>query len=176
MVNSHLGALMNALSSQQSVFDRHITLERSTVAFRENSANSCYVSALHIGEDARYRSSGSLGGAFGVYLGASSHSTSSSVLSSLISGGIFSRNLTFLFENNNISSCFASLNVTGRSEVATASGGALAFHLGFFSFSQVYRSCCITLFYVTNRRRTMCSSPTLSVAVRCLAILAFLEK
>jgi hypothetical protein len=167
---------MNALSSQQSVFDRHVTLERSYIAFRENSAISCYVSALHIGEDARYRSSGTLGGAFGVYFGASSHSTSSETLSSLISGGIFSRNLSFLFESNNISSCFASLNVTGRSEVATASGGALAFHLGFFSFSQVHHSFVISLFYVTNCRRTMCSSPTLSAAVRCSAILAFPEE
>ena len=131
---------MNALSSEQSVFHRDIALERSSVTIRDNTASNCFVSALHVGEEAHYRSSGALGGAFGVYFGASSHSTSTATLSSLISGNIFSRNFTFVFEGNNVSSCFALLNVTGSSEVAAAFGGALAFHLGFFSFSQVHDS------------------------------------
>jgi hypothetical protein len=82
-------------------------------------------------------SSGALGGAFGVYFGASSHATSSEALTSVVSGGLYSRSLNFSFENNTISSCFALLNVSGRTEVATATGGALAFQFGFFSFSQV---------------------------------------
>ena len=133
---------MNALSSQRSVFEQGIFLQESIITIRENSALRCFVSAAHIGEDARFRSSGALGGAFGVYFGASSHATSSDVLSSLISGSISSRNITFLFESNYISSCSAVLNVTGRSEVAASTGGAVAFHLGFFSFSQVQYSFC----------------------------------
>jgi hypothetical protein len=94
-----------------------------------------------VGEEARFMSSGALGGAFGVYFGASSHATSSEALTSVLSGGLYSRSLNFSFENNTISSCSALLNVSGRTEVATATGGALAFQFGFFSFSQV-----VTLF------------------------------
>lgn len=128
---------MNAVSSGQSVFDKVISVDSTVVSFRDNSASNCSVSALHAGESTHYRSSGALGGAFGVYFGAASHATSSELLSSLISGSIRNHNITFSFLRNNISSCFAYLNVTGSAEVGAVYGGALAFHIGFFSFSQV---------------------------------------
>jgi hypothetical protein len=90
-----------------------------------------------VGDEAQFMSSGALGGAFGVYFGASSHATSSEALPSVISGGLYSRSLNFSFENNTISSCSARLKVSGRTEVITATGGALAFQFGFFSLSQV---------------------------------------
>jgi len=133
------GALLNAYSSQQSLFNRNITLENSSIVISENSASNCSVFAMHSGEYVRYRSSGAFGGAFGVYIGASSHATSSLALTSLISGNILTRNHTFLFENNSISSCFAVINVSGSTEVAAANGGALALSVGFWSFSQVRR-------------------------------------
>lgn len=136
-----LGALSNALSSQKSVLNQSISLEQSYISLTYNVASNCSVSALHVGEEARFMSSGALGGAFGVYFGASSHATSSEALTSVLSGGLYSRSLNFSFENNTISSCSALLNVSGRTEVATATGGALAFQFGFFSFSQV-----VTLF------------------------------
>ena len=128
---------MNALSSQRNVFNRTISFENSAIVINDNSANYCSVSAMHLGDGAHYRSSGALGGAFGVYFGASLHSTSSETLSSLVSGHILSRNLAFSFQNNNISSCSAFLNVTGEAQVAAVDGGALAFQIGFFSFAQV---------------------------------------
>jgi putative cofactor-binding repeat protein len=131
------GALLNAVSSLQNIFNRTISLHHSAVLLRDNSAIHCSVSALHFGEGTHYRSSGALGGAFGIYIGAASHATSSERLSSLISGSIHSRNISFSFERNTISSCFAFLNVSGSAEVAAVYGGAIALHVGFFSFSQV---------------------------------------
>jgi len=153
------GALLNAYSSQQSLFNRNITLEYSSIAISENSASNCSVFALHSGEYVRYRSSGALGGAFGVYIGASSHATSSGSLTSLISGNMSTQNLSFLFENNSILSCFAVINVSGSAEVASAAGGALALFIGFWSFSQVrqlqstFQLSCLSCFSNSHQRR-----------------------
>ncbi len=174
-----LGALSNALSSQKNVLNQSIVLEHSSISLIYNLASNCSVAALHIGDDARFMSSGALGGAFGVYFGASSHATSSEALSSLISGGISSRSLEFLFENNTISSCAALLNVSGKTEVATATGGALAFQLGFFSFSQVIffiRDGTYRLYVIKYRRQTAHPSPTSSAAVKLTATPASQEQ
>jgi hypothetical protein len=47
------GALLNAYSSQQSLFNRNITLEYSSIVISENSASNCSVFALHSGDARR---------------------------------------------------------------------------------------------------------------------------
>jgi hypothetical protein len=127
------------MSSRQSLFDQNITVENSSITLFDNSASGCSVETVNYGEDSVVLSTSVSGGAFGVHIGAISHSTSSAVLSSFISGSLISRNFSFIFEKNNISSCFAVVNVTGRTDVAAATGGALSFQMGFVSSSQVQR-------------------------------------